>query len=195
MALLKQFFVGFIIAFLCVPVAAAQSMEEEQGSLASEIRSYSALNKAIYWQRMGDQTPHTDEGKRRENYENASEELEVAIQSDPQSSFLFAKMAEVSFSLQNLRRAMSACRKALKLNPDNADAHFWLGRIELVRQREQDAISAFEKATEINPEHLTAQRYLSSLLFNRNDFEGAARSYAAVVKNFTLLRSFRRALS
>ncbi|MFC1713711.1 tetratricopeptide repeat protein [Candidatus Poribacteria bacterium] len=180
MALLKQFFVGFIIALLCVPVAAAQSMEKEQESSASEIRSYSALNKAIYWQRMGDQTRHDE--KRRENYENASGELEVAIQSDPESSFLFTRMAEVSFSLQNPRRAMSACRKALKLNPDNADAHFWLGRVELVRRREQEAISAFEKATEINPEHLTAQRYLSSLLFSRNDFEGAARSYSAVVR-------------
>ncbi len=193
MALLKQFFVGFIIAFICIPIIAAQSMGTDQESSTPEIQSYAALSKAIYWQQMGDQIPANNK-KRKESYENASEELKLAILSDPQSSFLYTKMAEVSFSLQNPRRANAACKKALQLNPDNGNAYYWLGRIKLVQRREQEAIDALEKATELNPEHLIAQRYLSSLLFNRNDFEGAARSYSAIVKQVPYNPRFRNRL-
>lgn len=191
MTLMKRFCVGFVTAFLCVFVVLAQPMEKEQESSISEvqipdIQSYAALSKAIYWQRMGEQIPPNN-GKHREYYRNARDELMAAIRSDPRSSFLYTRLAEVLLPLRD-RRAVSACRKALELDPDNADAHHWLGRINLMdnsmsrERREQEAIRELKKATELNPEHLMAQRYLSTLLLNRRDFEGAVRSYSEIVK-------------
>ena len=54
MMVLKRSFINFIIAFLCIPIAMAQSAETKQDYSAPEILSYASLCKAIYWQRVGD---------------------------------------------------------------------------------------------------------------------------------------------
>lgn len=48
-------------------------------------------------------------------------------------SWRFTAMAEASFSLDDMQSSEAFARTALMFNPDNAIAHYMLGRIELVR--------------------------------------------------------------
>jgi len=181
MALLKLFCVIFITAALFIPAVMAQPVEMEQESSVREILSYATLCKAIYWQRMGDQNTR---GSRKylKNYRNAGEQLKEAILLDSQSSYLYTRMAEVSFVLQDARKAVSVSKKAIELNPDNADAHYWLGMTNLSIRREREGIRELEKATELEPGHLDAQLRLAYMLLNNESYEGAARAYSEVVK-------------
>lgn len=181
MAFLKLFCVIFITALLCIPAVIAQPAEMEQESSVREILSYAALCKAIYWQRMGDQNSRGGR-KYLKNYRNASEQLKEAILLDSQSSYLYTRMAEVSFSLKDARKTISVSEKALELNPDNADAHYWLGITNLTIRREREGIRELEKATELEPGHLDAQRRLARIFLNNGNYEGSARAYSAVVK-------------
>ena len=47
--------------------------------------------------------------------------------------------------------AKSEFEKALKRNPNDAEAHNWLGRVALIQRRYEDAERAFRKASELVP--------------------------------------------
>jgi len=193
MALLKRFCVVFIIALLCIPAVMAQPAQMEQESSVREILGYAALCKAIYWQRTGDRHPR-DKKEYSKNYRNASEQLKEAIIFDPQSSYLYTRLAEVSLSLRDPRKAVSVSEKALELNPDNADAHYWLGMTKLTMRRDSEAIRELEKATELEPGHLDAQRRLAYISLNNGNYEGAARAYSEVVKTIPYDPRYRNQL-
>ena len=190
MVFLKRFCVSIVISFMCFSVAMAQIEKEgdsdaAQYRAAPEVQSYAALCRAIYWKH----TAHRilDENERRRDYQEAKENLIAAIGFDPRSSFLYVRLAEVFIYLRDSERAKSTCKKALDLNPDNADAHYWFGRIEYASQRNRrsairNAISEFKKAAELNPDHLAAQSFLASLAYDTGDFQTAASAYSAIVK-------------
>ena len=171
----------YILCFLFLSSAAAQPTEQRVENplylaAASDARSYVALCKAVYWEHMRD-------------YQEVERQLKTAIELDPNSSFLHAKLAEILISsLRNRRsedrvRAVEIeCEKALQLNPRNADAHYLLGILKSIQGRRQDAISELKMAAELKPEHLDAQHRLATLLFKAQDYGGAARAYSEVVK-------------
>ena len=187
MAFLKRFCVSIIITFMCLPVAMAQLEELQEGEFNAdeyraipEVQSYAALCKAIYWQNMA-RRAGGDIG-RKGSYQNAREQLIEAIRFDPRSSFLYAKLAEIFLYLGDEGRAEAACKQALKLNPDNSDAHYWYGRLKYGRRDQQGAMRQFKMAAERNPENLAAQSFLASLSYDAQNFEDAARAYAMLVK-------------
>ena len=184
MAFLKRFCVSIIILFLCFFVAAAQTVEEEgldaaQYRSAPEIQSYAALCRAIYWKHTAHRI--VDERGRRKSYQEAREQLIAAIRFDPRSSFLYARLAEVFIYLRDPGRATSACKKALELNPGNAEAHYWFGRLKYRRDR-RGAVHEFKEAAKLNPDHLAAQSFLASISYDDGDFRTAAGAYSAIVK-------------
>ena len=184
MAFLKRFCVSIIILFLCLSVATAQTEEEEdfdaaQYRSAPEVQSYAALCRAIYWKHTAHRT--ADDRERRGNYQEARGQLIAAIRSDPRSSFLYARLAEVFVYLGDDVRAKSACNKALELNPGNADAHYWSGRLKYRRDR-KGAIHEFKEAAKLNPDHIAAQSFLAALSYDTEDFQTAAGAYSAIVK-------------
>jgi len=188
----------FVSCVLCFPVAVALATEQpvstpvlernegtEHPVSSMEVQGYVALCKAVYWERMGYQAIQREE--RLENYVEAKKQLISAVRVDPDSSFLYAKLAEVLIHLRDYREAAIACEKALKLNPHNADAHYsrglsLLGFVQRDRRALRGAMEEFKKAAELNPEHLGAQSYLARLLFQDEDYSGAARAYSEIVK-------------
>jgi tetratricopeptide (TPR) repeat protein len=136
---------------------------------STQNRAYAALCKAVYWERMG-------------HYQEFKGQMESAIQFDPHSSFLHAKLAEALFALKDFRGAVEECEMSLALNSDNADAHYLLGVLNFMRRDRQGAVSEFKTAAELKPEHFLAQFRLASLLFEEGDYSGAAGAYSEMVK-------------
>ena len=50
--------------------------------------------------------------------------------------------------------------QALRLNPDNADAHNDLGKVFAIRGNLVQAVAHFERALRLNPNHAEAQKNL-----------------------------------
>ena len=68
-------------------------------------------------------------------------------------------------SLERYQEAKDAFKKALTLNPDNADAWSNLGQVMLILKQDQGHIeSAFRRAIRLEPQHSDAHCYLASLL-------------------------------
>jgi tetratricopeptide (TPR) repeat protein len=159
----------------------------EHGAIP-EVQGYVALCKAVYWERKGYQAAqHRERAESIESFGKAREQLMSAIGLDPHSSFLYAELAEVLIHLRDYRKAALYAEESLKLNPDNADAHYsralsLLSFAQRDRRALRGAIEEFRETAELNPEHLGAQSYLARLLFQDEDYSGAARAYSEIVK-------------
>ena len=175
LSVIKQFCVGVIlVSYVAVAQPAEQMLD---GSLSSiqhsadpaEVQGYTELCKAVYWEHM-------------RGYREVKKHIVTALQLDPDSSFLYAKLAEVLIVLKEFRRATLACEKSLVLNPHNTEAHYLLGILKFVRQDRHGAIDEFKAVARLKPQHIGAQSRLSSLLFEEQDYGGAARAYSEMVK-------------
>lgn len=186
MWLLRQFCIGIIAILLCLPSVVTAQLEEGQEFDAVQYRStpevqgFSALCRAMYWYHMGKQSH--DDKTRVKSYQNAKEQLSMAIKFDPESSFLYTKLVEVFIDLKDVGKAISACKKALELNPDNVEAHYWFGRLKFATRDRQGAIREFKIAAELMPEHLGTQSILAAILYEDMDYAGAAKAFSEVVK-------------
>lgn len=95
----------------------------------------------------------------------ALDSVDKAIQLDPKSSMAYVSHGVGNYYLPQafgggLDLAIKDFRKAIELNPKNADAWLWLG-IALRRQGQNaEAQKAFEKSLEINPARVWAKQQL-----------------------------------
>lgn len=95
----------------------------------------------------------------------ALDSVDKAIQLDPKSSMAYVSHGVGNYYLPQalgggIDLAVKDFRKAIELNPKNADAWLWLG-IALRRQGQNgEAQKAFEKSIDINPNRVWAKQQL-----------------------------------
>ncbi len=63
----------------------------------------------------------------------------------------------------NTCQAIIHIEKAIKLNPDHADSHVWLGMALRKDGRESEAIACFKKALSLNQENKFAETCLKEV--------------------------------
>jgi predicted O-linked N-acetylglucosamine transferase (SPINDLY family) len=78
-------------------------------------------------------------------------------------------------------RAEAAVRRAVGLNPQDANAWFLLGQALFALARHDDAESAFARAAALHPSFVEARFKLGNLAFDHSAFAAAARHYRAFV--------------
>ena len=179
MTLFRRFFISYIVIATIVfligasSLAAAQTTKQaaessDPSAPGPEVEVYTALCKAIYWEYMG-------------NYRQVREQLLEALKVDKRSSFLYTKMAATLIALKDMGRAEIACRMALRLDPDNADARYLSGILKQSTDP-QGAIAEFKIAAKLKPDHLELQYRLASILYRDEDYEGASLPLSNMVK-------------
>lgn len=114
-------------------------------------------------------------------YSEAISEFEEALKADSSSSILRTEFAKTLLESQDVTRAVEECEAAVELDPENAEAHFLLGRVYR-RYRSQDemtgrALTQFEKVLEIDPEHMGALYDAAEIHREMAEFEEAADLY------------------
>lgn len=94
----------------------------------------------------------------------AAETYRVALRHAPENVHLWMRLGEVGiaqFSERSLRDAADCFRRALRLQPDFADAHFNLGYVRSLDGRHDEALAGFQAALRLRPDMVAFQ---SSLL-------------------------------
>ncbi len=69
--------------------------------------------------------------------------------------------------------AQTEFARAIKMNPNNVDAHFNLGKVLSEQNLEKEAIAEFDKVIELNPKYADAYRWRSVSKLELDDIEGA----------------------
>jgi len=130
----------------------------------------------------------------RPDYANrAIEEYKLALNADPESSYLNSHLAELYFQTGRVRDAISAAQDEIKKNPDDLDAHKLLGRIYLRSlgnmqnggpsdQMLKLAIDEYVKIVQLEP-NSTENRLLLGRLYSLNhDSPHAEEQFKAAQK-------------
>lgn len=86
-------------------------------------------------------------------------------------SYVNKYMAYYDRSVAWLEEAERACKRALNLDSDLAEAHRALGRVYMFKKRPQDAIAEFKKAIDLKPDYFEAYRSLGWINEELGNFE------------------------
>jgi len=119
----------------------------------------------------------------RENITLAREMFERAVALDPNFAGAWAGLAAAHVHLygcdaeSHLDKAREASARALKLDPQSAEAHVAAGQGLSMEQRYDDAAAAFEKAIELDPNFFDAHYYYARSCFKSGDFEKSLRLF------------------
>lgn len=81
------------------------------------------------------------------------------------------------------QQAYVSFQKAVKLNPDNKEAHYGLGHIYASQGRFKPAEEAFREALRIDGDYAEAQTYLGQVLANQDRWKEAIAAYRQALSN------------
>ena len=109
-----------------------------------------------------------------------------ALEMDPRSSVIMERLAEIEAKSQHLRDAVAHAQEALKLDPDNVDAHRLLARIyirtlgdmgagEVQKESLDKAIEQFEAILKLQPDDAYSALWLARLYRFENQHDASEK--------------------
>ncbi len=101
------------------------------------------------------------------NTPSAQEVLEKGIKKYPNDIGLLIDELNIFLSQGKQAEAIDKLKKAIELEPDNAQLHFALGTAYEHLKEMDNAKAAYEKAVEVNPEHYDSYSNLGALSYNK----------------------------
>ena len=119
----------------------------------------------------------------RQNITLGREMFERAVAIDPDFATAWAGLATAHVHLfgcdsePHLAKAREASARALKLDPQSAEAHVAAGQGLSMEQRYEDAASEFERAIELDPTLFDAHYYYARSCFKSGDLEKSLRLF------------------
>ncbi len=122
---------------------------------------------------------------RAKGFELARQMFARAIAIDNSYARAYAGLADCCSSLytyfesseENLQEAETASRKAVELDPDNAEAHSARGLALSLSGKFEESDAEFERAIELNPKLYEAHYFYARALFSQGRHEEAAEQY------------------
>ncbi|MGC1323199.1 MAG: tetratricopeptide repeat protein [Candidatus Udaeobacter sp.] len=120
----------------------------------------------------------------RQSVEFARQMFERAVKIDPDFAAAWAGLANVHVDLfrwgrqpRDLEEAQRASERALKLNPNSAEAHVSVGQALAIQRRFAEAASAFDRAIKEDPTLFEAYYLYGRALFESGDVEKAVKMF------------------
>ncbi len=96
---------------------------------------------------------------------------------DPATAEECMEAAERAFERTNFEKAVRLLRRAVELEPRNAEVHYALGMSLGMQGKVEEAIAALERAVECDPGHADAEHALGNGLEELGRLEEAARHF------------------
>jgi len=81
-------------------------------------------------------------------FDEAIDEIERALESDPLSMAIIRDVGEIHYLARNYDKAIEALKRAIDMDPNFAVSHFNLGLVYLQKSRYEEAIQEFQKEKE-----------------------------------------------
>jgi len=119
-----------------------------------------------------------------ENIDNAIFYLKMAIQNDPQSSFLKKELVFLYLQQNNYEDALVFIDQLLVKNPDDIEALILKGNIWMYLDQKDKAKAIYEKVISIDPQKKNVYLFLGSIYMDGNENRKALEMYQKLVKNF-----------
>jgi len=118
--------------------------------------------------------------ERKRYFETFCRKTGRTFDDDSPNSPALCYMAEVYMRLGQRDTAADCARRAIEAKPNNARAHFLLGKLAVARKQYAEAIPSLERAIEINPTHAESLRQLAQAnrKLGRHDEAGDALARA-----------------
>lgn len=107
------------------------------------------------------------------NLRNATIAAEVATQINPQNAILFFQLGLLQYNNKDYNLAATSLEKAVNLQPDYANAKYFLGLSYVRLNKISDAITQFEGLAKSNPENQEVAFILNNLLEGKSPFADA----------------------
>jgi tetratricopeptide (TPR) repeat protein len=108
-----------------------------------------------------------------ERYEEARSLLQQAIDHDPDSPFLYRKMAEVLMALKSYDEATLFARNAVERDPGDIEGRLLLAEIHTLGGNDDAAIIEYEEVLKIDPQQKRVALVLISILIKKKQFQSA----------------------
>jgi tetratricopeptide (TPR) repeat protein len=142
-----------------------KAVSEFREGIAKDARQKAVYQKRIIEVLMG-------QGKREE----ASLINSDILKSNPNDADARGLAATLLLDKGEISRAMTELQAVVARAPDNAVAHFNLGRAHEARGEWEQARQEFQKAIQIRPDYLLARLSLAQLQLRRREWDGALRT-------------------
>ncbi|MBE0460926.1 MAG: tetratricopeptide repeat protein [Candidatus Aminicenantes bacterium] len=117
-----------------------------------------------------------------ENYENALQCMETALQIDASNPHVFAQIGYLNTQLKHYDQAIPAYQKAVQMNPNDYLSSYGLGLAYLRLNQPGEAISPLLKCTQANPNFPDAFNKLGFAYETAGEFDKAAIAYQRFVE-------------
>ncbi|HSS19888.1 MAG TPA: tetratricopeptide repeat protein [Pyrinomonadaceae bacterium] len=109
---------------------------------------------------------------------SASQEYALAILLAPQEKELYLFKAKADVARGATEEALAACRKALEIDPNYAEAYAEMGETLIgIDKRKAEAIAAFQTAIKLNPGYLGSYESLAQIFASAKDEKTAEKVY------------------
>ena len=89
---------------------------------------------------------------------------------------------ETSLAKDSYIEALEACKQAVKMNPDDAEAHFNLGVVYYQSDKNKEAIESFKQSIKIDPDDAAVHFNLGVVYFSIIMFKEAIESFKQSIK-------------
>jgi len=128
-----------------------------------------------------DPEPHWMMGTLLEKQQNpgeAEKEYQLALQAGPGSSDALVAISNFYMRQKQFGNAEVSLKKLVALHPNDAGAHFQLGRMLEISGKNAEAMSEMEAGLKLDPADSKAQRDLADMYAAAGRYEQAARLYS-----------------
>jgi len=176
-------------------------LRQTKKDLSDNPQGYVMLGN-FYFQMLGDvdkatteyaslYSDHPKDIKVKKNYiellilKNRSEEAtklnNEILKASPNDIDALIYRAQIQLGKNDANGGVDSLRSALRNDPDNANAHFWLGNAFAQQHNEDQAESEWRQAVKIRPDLPGAQRALAGLALRRDDVDALLQTAQQII--------------
>jgi tetratricopeptide (TPR) repeat protein len=114
---------------------------------------------------------------RQNQFPQALELLQQALDKDPKNGFAYSQQAKIFFSMHDGPRARKAIDQALALQPYQPDFLYVAGVLAESDSKVDEALAFFEKVTQINPREADAYFEIGKIRLQQGDRRAAGAAF------------------
>jgi Flp pilus assembly protein TadD len=130
-----------------------------------------------------DPEPHLLAGSilEKQKSADAEQEYQLALARDAQNPEALAALTNFYMAQHRFGDAESLLRKLIVVHPNDASAHFQLGRMLAIAGKNDDAIAELQAGLKLDAADVKAQRDLADLYAENKKFDEAQKVYASLL--------------
>ena len=132
---------------------------------------------------------------RQNQFPQALDFLQQALQKDPNNAFAYSQQAKISFSMHQPAQAREAIDRAIAIQPYQPDFLYVSGILFAAEGKLDEALSAFNQVTQINPKEADAFFEIGKIRLQRGNRTAAIAAFRQAATLDPNDPEYRRALA